>query len=89
MTADLKNKLRPSIEAFIPELERIYYVDHNAPKHSNFGTLELPFKNIQDCYDSIDQRISHQIKCVKLAHLLAMQDNQIMKQIIFNKFKLT
>ena len=53
MNQELKNKLRPSIEAFL----------------------------------QIDQRITHQIKCVKLAQLLAMQDNQLMKQIIFNKFK--
>ena len=55
MNPDVKNKLRPSIEAFLP----------------------------------IDKRISHQIKCVKLAHLIAVQDNQLMKQIIFNKFKST
>ena len=55
MKPELKNKLRPSIEAFM----------------------------------QIDQRISHQIRCVKLAHLLAMQDNQLKKQIIFNKFKST
>lgn len=53
MNPYIKNKLRPSIDAFL----------------------------------KIDQRISHQIKCVKLARLLAMQDNQLMKQIIFNKFK--
>ena len=45
MNSELKEKLRPSIEAFM----------------------------------HIDQMISHQIKCVKLARLLAMQDNQLMK----------
>ena len=53
MNPELKNKLRPSIEAFW----------------------------------QIDQRISHQIKCVKLAPLIAVQDNRLMKQIIYNKFK--
>ena len=40
-----------------------------------------------DAFLPIEQRISHQIKCVKLGQLLALQDNQLMKEIIYEKFK--
>lgn len=35
------------------------------------------------------KRILHQIKCVKLGRLLALQNDQLMKQIIYNQFKST
>jgi hypothetical protein len=49
--------------------------------------LKEKFQMSIDAFLPIDQRISHQIKCVKLGQLLAMQDNQLMKEIIYEKFK--
>jgi hypothetical protein len=51
--------------------------------------LKEKFQMSIDSFLPIEQRISHQIKCVKLGQLLAMQNTELMKEIIYQKFKET
>ncbi len=76
MTQDLKNKLQPSIDAFMPldifKLEA-YYNLHLTPSRM--------FR--------IDQRIIHQSRCAKLGRLMALQTDGYVKYLIYNEFKRT
>ena len=78
MNPNLKKKLQPSIDAFLPigEKEKLIYLSIELTKQI-FGEFLH------------QKRISHQTRCAKLGRLLALQTDRYMKYIIYNKFKRT
>ena len=76
MTQDLKDKLQPSIDAFLPIVEKEKLID-------------LRIELNKQIFVEFNQRISHQSRCAKLARLMAMQTDGYMKYLIFNEFKRT